>query len=353
MAMNSPIPLWSEKYRPRSFKEVVGRNEIVTKLQKFASTKEFPHLLFAGPPGSGKMTLARIFSHEILQSDFEFNFKEVFAGDRLSDEEVKEAKRLSHVSTARLGSAAGSDFIYPKFVQMRVKPFIEEKPIGITPFKILAVRDFELLENQQQGFRRLIEVFSQNCRFILLSSQLSNIIEPILSRCQVIFVHRLDYNPFYLILKKVGDQEGVKFGIPVVQELYRALNGQVGRALDILQVAAKRSTNITEDSIYDVFKEFAPSKIRMMLQQALKGDAKGMRDTLRVLVKNQGLSMRDIFQEIYAEISIQPLPRFAKVEVLSLLSDLDSEAVYNRVEEVQVCNLLMQLYKYAQGRGKA
>ncbi len=351
--MNPAIPLWSEKYRPQKFEAVVGRNEIVTKLHKFASTKEFPHLIFAGPTGGGKITLARIFSREALQQDFDYNFQELYAGDRLSEEETKEAKRASYISTGRLGSSAGSTFTFQKFLQVRVKPFVEVKAMGGMQFKILVIKDFELLENQQQGFRRLMESYSQNCRFLLISSQLSNIIEPILSRCQIVFIPKLDYKDFFKILKNVGDQEGIKFSIPVAQALYRALNGQVGRALDILQVASKQSTEITEDSVYSVFHEFAPSQVRTMLQFALRGDAKRMRDTLRSLVKNQVLSMRDLFQEIFTEISMQPLPRFAKVEVLSLLSDLDSQAIYHRVEEVQVCNLLMQLYKYAQGREKS
>ncbi len=211
IAINPPIPLWSEKYRPQSFEEVVGRTEIVTKLKDFATTKKFPHLIFAGPPGSGKMTLARILAREILQSDFGFNFQELFAGDRLSEDEIKEAKRESYVSKGRLGSAAGSTFIQQKFLQVRVKPFVEAKAIGTTPFKIQAIKDFELLENQQQGFRRLMEVFSQNCRFILLSTQISNIIEPIISRCKIIFVPKLDKNVFYKILINVGEREGVKF----------------------------------------------------------------------------------------------------------------------------------------------
>jgi hypothetical protein len=61
--------------------------------------------------------------------------------------------------------------------------------------------------------------------------------------------------------------------------------------------------------------------------------------------------MQDILQEINTEISLQPMPRFAKAEVLSMLSDLDNQATRHRVEEVQVTNVLLQLFQHAQKRG--
>src|SRR5271157_21695 len=349
--MVQDAPLWSEKYRPQTFDDVIGRDEIVAKLKQFAANHEFPHLLFAGPDGGGKLTMARIFAREVLKQDFAFNFLELFAGDRLTDEEQKEAKRMSHVSTGRIGSSAGANFTYQKFLQVRVKPVIEVRAIGEAPFKILAIKNFEALENQQQGFRRLMENYTQNCRMILLSTHISNILEPILSRCQVIFFPRLVYKDFFKILKSAADQEGVNFGISVAQSLYRALNGQVGKALDILQVSSLNDPAITEDTTYEVFRKLAPMQVREMLMNAIKGDVKRMREILRDLIKKQNLSMQDILQEINTEISLQPMPRFAKAEVLSMLSDLDSQATRHRVEEVQVTNVLLQLFQFAQKRG--
>lgn len=348
--MAETVPIWSEKYRPQTFDEVIGRGAIMSKLRTYAASHEFPHLLFAGPEGGGKLTLARIFAREMLQQDFPFNFQELFAGDRLNDEEQKEAKRMSYVSTARVGSSAGSTFTYQKFLQVRVKPFIEAKAVGGAPFKILAIKHFEQLENQQQGFRRLMEMYSQNCRMIFLSTRLSNILEPILSRCQVLFCPRLGYKDFFKILKSVGDREGVTFEISVAQSLYRALNGQVGKALDVMQVASLQSSCITEDATYEVYRTFAPTQVWEMMQSAIDGDIHHMREILRNLIKKQKLSMQALLQEIFAAISLQPLPRFAKAEILALLSDLDGEATHHRVEELQVTNILLQLYQYNQKR---
>ena len=52
--------IWTEKYRPRKFEEMVGQDEIIRKVQNLTKSLNIPHLLLAGPAGTGKSTLALI-----------------------------------------------------------------------------------------------------------------------------------------------------------------------------------------------------------------------------------------------------------------------------------------------------
>ena len=58
--------IWTEKYRPDKFSEIVGQDDIIKKVKALASSLNIPHLLFTGPAGTGKSTLALIIVKELF-----------------------------------------------------------------------------------------------------------------------------------------------------------------------------------------------------------------------------------------------------------------------------------------------
>ena len=150
--------IWIEKYRPKILNDIVGQDEIVERLKAYVKTKNVPHLMFAGPAGTGKTTSALALSKELFGESWKNNFHELNASDERG-----------------IGIVRG-----------KIKDFARTAPIGKTAFKIIFLDEADsLTADAQSALRRTIEKYSHICRFVLSVNYSSKIIEPIQSRCTI------------------------------------------------------------------------------------------------------------------------------------------------------------------------
>jgi replication factor C small subunit len=60
---------WVEKYRPRLLDDIVNQTGIIKRLRQFVMDVSMPHLIFAGPAGTGKTTSALAMVRVIWKKD--------------------------------------------------------------------------------------------------------------------------------------------------------------------------------------------------------------------------------------------------------------------------------------------
>ncbi len=307
--------IWTEKYRPQDFSEVKGQKEIVKRVKAFTEKKNMPHLLFAGPAGVGKTTLALIIAKKLFKAGWHQNFLELNASDE-----------------------RGIDIIRSK-----VKDFARTKAIGDVPYKIIYLDECDALTKEaQQALRRTMENYTQTCRFILAANYSSKIIDPIQSRCAVFRFKPLDKKDIIALIDFIAKQEKLRINEKAKEALYEICEGDCRKLENILQSAAAIDKHITEESIYSLASIAKPKEINEVLKLAVDNKFLEARKKLLDVMLNYGLSGLDIIKQIQKEILNLDIDNKEKMKLIEKCGEIEFRLVEGSDEFIQLEALLSQ-----------
>lgn len=346
--MTEESPVWRIKYLPKNLDEICGRKEIINRLKETIKQGNFPHLLFVGSEGIGKTTIAQLFSKQFLGKHYAANYNLVHANVPLTQEERDQAKSGTYVSKSKIGSQAGMRITTPAFIKVKVKPFVQLKALGDAPFKVLVVKNFEALGANQQGFRRLMETYGSNCRMILITTKISSIIDPIVSRCQLFLISQVEYPSFKELIKTIAVKESLEIKGDVLEILYRLSEGKISHAIDLLQLCSTTGKAIDVNSLYETSQKFQKNLTRSLLLVALKGDFQKCREISRNIISTYKYDSHEVFSELLTEVNKLPLSKFARCKIMGMVSDADFRALDGMDVDIQVSALLSKLCLFSE-----
>lgn len=319
--------LWAEKYRPKFLKDVINQQEIKNRLQGFIEAGTMPHLLFAGPPGTGKTTAALVLINEVL-GDFD-----VFGR--------KEDQIQTNVPYLELNA---SDERGINVVRERIKNFAHLMAIN-APFRVIILDEADsMTSDAQHALRRTMEKYSTTCRFVLICNYSSKIIEPIQSRCALFRFAPLSVEDTKKYLENIIKKEKIAVTADALEAIIYVSEGDLRRATNILQSSAIAGKEITEDDVYKATGKAQPQDIRKMIKYAITGSFKDSRKMLLEFLIKQGLSAQDIVKQIHREaIVMTDVDDKTKVELIKMIGETDFRLTEGANPEIQLSALLAHL----------
>ncbi|MHA1129564.1 MAG: replication factor C small subunit [Candidatus Helarchaeota archaeon] len=316
--------MWVEKYRPRTLSDIVNQIAIVSRLKIFIKERSMPHLIFSGPPGTGKTTCALALSHDLFGHSFRENVKELNASDERGI----------------------------KVVRTSIKKFANYKGTGDAPFKILILDEADnMTSDAQQALRRTMESTSRNCRFILICNYSSKIIDPIQSRCSVFRFSPLKDEDILQRIKDISIKEKINLLEDGKEAILYNCGGDMRRAINILQTAATLKKEIDADTIYKVTGKARPEEIRNLLKSALNGDFLDAIQQVETLLNIYGLSGIDIIEQIHREIiNLDNIRDLRKINLIAETGEINFRLIEGADEKIQLHALIAKIAKEAMER---
>jgi len=315
--------IWTEKFRPSTFEEMVGQQEIVKRVQSLVQAMNIPHLLFAGPAGIGKSTLALITVKELFKEKWRENYLELNASDE-----------------------RGIDV-----VRQKVKDFARTKAIESIPFKVIFLDEADALTKEaQQALRRTMENYSNTCRFIMSCNYSSRIIDPIQSRCVIFRFKLLEKKDITTVIKRIAEKENLQISEDTFETIYEASEGDCRRVINLLQATASISPDINAEMILMVASKTKPAEVRVVLDYALSGDFVNARNKLLDVMLKESVAGTDIIKSIQKEIWNLQIEPEIKVKLTEKTGETEFRMTEGSDEFVQLQALLASFVLAGQGK---
>lgn len=219
----------ARKYRPQTFKDVVGQQAITNTLLNAIENNHLAQaLLFTGPRGVGKTTCARILARKINQpgyddpfEDFAFN---VFELDAASNNSVDDIRNLID--------------------QVRIPPQTGQ-------YKVYIIDEVHMLSSAAfNAFLKTLEEPPKHAIFILATTEKHKIIPTILSRCQIFDFKRITVKDAKEHLAEVAKSQGVQFEDDALHIIAQKADGAMRDALSIFdRVVSYCGNNLTRQAV--------------------------------------------------------------------------------------------------------
>lgn len=237
------------RYRPTSFDQVIGQQTIVKTLENAIKYNKISHAyLFNGPRGTGKTSIAKIFSKEINNFNDNKDHPDIWEMDAASNNGVDEIRRIiENVS----------------FVPIEAK------------YKVYIIDEVHMLS--KGAFNALLKTLEDPppyVVFILATTEVHKIPITVISRCQRFDFQRLLESEIVEEIRYICQHENIEYEDQAIAKIAQLADGGMRDALSLLEKVITYDPHLTLDNVCACFNVINQAQINQLLQCMLNGEVK-------------------------------------------------------------------------------
>ncbi len=303
MTQNKQHSLWVERYRPVSLENYIGNEHLKTKVSRYISTGDIPHLLLHGKAGTGKTTLAKL-----LVSNIDCDQMYVNASDENNVETVRN----------------------------KIKMFASS--VGFKDLKVIILDECDFLTpNAQAALRNLMETFSKHCRFILTCNYVERIIDPIQSRCQSFQIIPPSKKEVAIHTSSILNTEGVSFDNEQIVTMVNSSYPDIRRIINAVQ------RNIVDNQLIVDTESLVQNDYKLQVLEILQTQDKknAFKNLRQLLADSQIRDYADLFRLLYDEVDSYGKGHIAEVILTIAKYELSDAQVVDK--EINAMAMLIEI----------